>query len=79
MGQKLTLGFKKEVCRHCNNCDKRALRQGRNHCSLTYKPQNGHCANFRLIDKNAAVQGQEARGPEVSTSSEGLLPGETEK
>jgi len=46
MVRRLTLGFKKAVCCHCDHADKRALRQGRPYCDSSYKPKNGHCANM---------------------------------
>lgn len=46
MVRRLTLGFKKDVCRHCDHADKRALRQGRPYCESSYKPKNGHCQNM---------------------------------
>ena len=47
--RKLTLGFKKKTCQYCKQCDIRAMRQGRNYCSKTYRPSNGHCINFESI------------------------------
>lgn len=47
MSTKLTLSFKKDICRHCDHCDKRAFQQKRNHCKSEFRPRNGHCENFK--------------------------------
>lgn len=57
MAKTITLEFKKTACKICSNADKRALRQGRSHCTApNARMRNGHCTEFKTTKPKFLIQ-----------------------
>ena len=59
--QKMSLHFKKNTCRMCEQADPAKLRQGRGYCQAEdAKIRNGHCTGFKTTRPKPNGQGKES-------------------